>query len=93
MLGKVDQTSPGASDFSNVPIKGAARGDDGLQADERGLKIELAQEQEQKQAKDVLLNEALHILADEIGLIRADTKLAARVLPHASALSKEGELN
>jgi hypothetical protein len=30
----------------------------------------------------VPLNEAAHILADEVDLIRADTKLASRVLPH-----------
>ncbi len=91
-LGKAD-LNRGGIDSDNAPIKGAARGDDGLQADERGLKTELAQEQEQKQAKDVLLNEALHILVDEIGLIHADTKLAARVLPHTSPLSKDDALN
>jgi len=61
---------------------GAARTDDGLQADERSLKSDLAQEQARKNEKDVVLNEASHILADEVVLIRGDTKLAARVLPH-----------
>ena len=56
--------------------------DDGLQADERSLKTDLAQEQARKNEKDVVLNEASHILADEVVLIRGDTKLAARVLPH-----------
>ncbi|HET8942133.1 MAG TPA: carboxy terminal-processing peptidase, partial [Rudaea sp.] len=56
--------------------------DDGLQADERSLKAELAAEKARKAQKDVVLDEAAHILADEIMLIRGDTKLAAAVLPH-----------
>ena len=61
--------------------------DDGLQADERSLKSDLAEERKRKVEKDVALNEAAHILADEVNLIRADTKLASRVLPH-SAIEK-----
>ncbi len=56
--------------------------DDGLQADERSLRTELAQEKARKAEKDVVLDEAAHILADEVELIRGDTKLAAQVLPH-----------
>ena len=59
-----------------------ARTDDGLQADERSLQTDLAQERARKNEKDVVLQEASHILADEVELIRGDTKLAARVLPH-----------
>ena len=58
--------------------------DDGLQADERSLKTDLAEERKRKIEKDVALNEAARILADEVGLIHADTKLAARVLPHGA---------
>jgi carboxyl-terminal processing protease len=61
--------------------------DDGLQADERSLKAELAEEKKRKAEKDVVLNEASCILADEVELLHSDTKLAARVLPH-SALGK-----
>jgi carboxyl-terminal processing protease len=61
--------------------------DDGLQADERSLKSDLAEERKRKIEKDVALNEAAHILADEVNLIHADTKLASRVLPH-SAIEK-----
>ena len=64
-----------------------AREDDGLQADERSLKTELAQEKARKAERDVVLNEAARILADEVDIIRSDTKLAERVLPHP-ALSK-----
>ncbi|MGA9332688.1 MAG: carboxy terminal-processing peptidase [Rudaea sp.] len=56
--------------------------DDGLQADERSLKAELAAEKARKAEKDVVLDEAAHILADEVVLVDGDTKLAASVLPH-----------
>jgi carboxyl-terminal processing protease len=55
--------------------------DDGLQANERNLTVELAAEKAQKDAKDVLLDEAVHILSDEVDLLKTDTRLAARVLP------------
>lgn len=61
-----------------------SRQDDGLQADERSLQAELASEKKRKDEKDVVLDEAAHILADEVDLIRNDTKIAARVLPHQS---------
>ena len=60
-----------------------ANEDDGLQADERSLKSDLDEEKKRKAAKDVVLNEAAHVLADEVDLLHADTKLAARVLPHS----------
>ncbi|SFM62884.1 carboxy terminal-processing peptidase [Rugamonas rubra] len=69
-------------------VKGAARTDDGLQADERGLAAELDAEKAAKNAKDVLLNEAVHILADEVGLLKTDTRLASRVLPYAVDVGK-----
>jgi len=67
----------------------AVRTDDGLQADERSLQTDLAQEKARKNERDVVLNEASHILADEIELIRGDAKLAAIVLPH-QAMTKSG---
>ncbi|KQV87868.1 peptidase S41 [Massilia sp. Root351] len=69
-------------------VKGALRTDDGLQADERGLSAELDAEKAAKAAKDVLLNEAVHILADEVGLLKTDTRLASRVLPYAADVGK-----
>jgi carboxyl-terminal processing protease len=63
--------------------KDDAQQDDGLQADERSLQTDLAQEKARKNEKDVVLQEASHILGDEVDLIHGDTKLAARVLPHA----------
>lgn len=64
-------------------VKGALRTDDGLQGDERSLTAELDAEKAAKAAKDVLLNEALHILADEVSLLKTDTRMASRVLPYA----------
>lgn len=61
--------------------KSNALPDDGLQANERNLTVELAAEKAQKDAKDVLLDEAVHILGDEVDLLKTDTRLAARVLP------------
>lgn len=66
-----------------------AKEDDGLQFDERSLKAQIEQEKESKEAKDVLLLEAIHVLGDEVGLLKTNAKLAARVLPmplaHAGA--------
>ena len=59
----------------------AAFEDDGLQSNERNLAADLAIEKARKNAKDVLLNEAVHILSDEVGLLKADPKLASTVLP------------
>lgn len=55
--------------------------DDGLTPDERGVSGEIAREKQAKARRDVILDEAAHILADEIDLLRADHKLAAQVLP------------
>ena len=65
-------------------VKGALRTDDGLQGDERALSAELDAESAAKSAKDVLLNETVRILADEVALIKGDTRLAAKVLPYGA---------
>ena len=64
-------------------MKGTMRADDGLQGDERALSEELDAEKAAKNAKDVLLHEAVRILADEVALLKTDTRLASRVLPYA----------
>jgi carboxyl-terminal processing protease len=56
--------------------------DDGLNANERSLKSELKQEDEAKKAADPQLQETAHILFDAVGMIKADPKLAAQVLPY-----------
>lgn len=55
--------------------------DDGLLAGERSLQAELAAEQSRKAARDVLLDEAAHIVSDMADLLKTDSGLAARVLP------------
>ena len=52
--------------------------DDGLQSDERNLASELAAEKTRKAAKDVLLEEAAHIVSDEAGMLKTGNKVAAR---------------
>lgn len=54
--------------------------DDGLQSNERNLVADLAIEKARTNAKDILLNEAVHILSDEVGLLNANPKLAASIL-------------
>jgi len=49
--------------------------DDGLQADERNLTKDLAAEKARKSAKDVLLDEAAHVLSDQVDLLDSSTKL------------------
>ncbi|MCK9538183.1 carboxy terminal-processing peptidase [Dokdonella sp.] len=61
----------------NLPV------DDGLQPDERSIASDLKREKNAKERRDVVLDEAAHILADEIALVQADAKLAAQVLPRA----------
>jgi len=64
-----------------APGKGSALRDDGLQAGERDLASELADERTRKNAKDVFLIEAVHILGDQAGVLKTSARLAARVRP------------
>ncbi|MET0265141.1 MAG: carboxy terminal-processing peptidase [Duganella sp.] len=85
-LNKAIAAKPASGKTAPVPkvagVKGALRSDDGLQGAERSLAAELEAEKLAKSAKDVLLNEAVHILADEVALLKTDTRMAARVLPY-----------
>ena len=67
-----------------VAARSAMR-DDGLQGDERALSAEIAAEKAAKDAKDVLLQEAAHILADEAGMLKTDTRMASRTMPYMAA--------
>ena len=55
---------------SGTAGKADASWDDGLQFNERNLTKALAAEKKQKEAKDVLLIEAAHILADEVDVLQ-----------------------
>ena len=72
---------------AGINLKAANRSqDDGLQADERNLASELAAEKAAKNAKDVLLQETAHILADETTLLKTDTRMANRTMPYMPAV-------
>jgi carboxyl-terminal processing protease len=70
---------------AKLVVKGAPRQDDGLQADERNLASEIAAEKAAKGAKDILLNEAVRVLSDEVGMLRTDTRMATRVMPYMTS--------
>ncbi|QKK27757.1 carboxy terminal-processing peptidase [Rhizobium hidalgonense] len=53
-------------------------GDDGLESGERSLSADIALENARKNAKDVLLDEAAAILADEVGLHDGDLNAATK---------------
>jgi carboxyl-terminal processing protease len=57
--------------------------DDGLQANERNVAADVAREEAAKKVTDPLLRESAAILGDAIGLLGADAKLSAQVLPQA----------
>jgi carboxyl-terminal processing protease len=46
----------------------------------------LAAEKAQKNAKDVLLREAVHIVGDEVTILKTDASLAARVAPYGQKI-------
>jgi carboxyl-terminal processing protease len=62
-----------------APEKGAALRDDGLQPGERKLANELAAEKARKDAKDILLDEAVNILGDEVAVMKTGSGLTARI--------------
>jgi carboxyl-terminal processing protease len=68
----------------NAAARRVALQDDGLLSNERNLDADLAIEEGRKNAKDVLLNEAVHILSDEVGLLQSNPKFAANVAPKAN---------
>ncbi|MBS0346003.1 MAG: carboxy terminal-processing peptidase [Proteobacteria bacterium] len=56
----------------------AALRDDGLQSGERSLAADLAAEKARKDVKDVLLDEAARIVADEVDLLSGNAQVAMR---------------
>lgn len=86
---RAEAPDPTKAEKSVVAVRGTPRQDDGLQADERNLQAELAAEKAAKDAKDVILQEAANILADEAGMLKTDTRLALRAMPYmATATAK-----
>ena len=66
-----------ASAKTTLKAVDAADADDGLEPDERGLPKDAAEEQAQKDAKDILLIEATRILSDAVGMAGSGPRVAA----------------
>jgi carboxyl-terminal processing protease len=58
-----------------------SRADDGLQADERNVAEQVAEEKAAENHIDPLLRESAHVLADALALLSRDQRLAGQVLP------------
>jgi carboxyl-terminal processing protease len=71
-------TAGDANDKDDAGDVDLNRQDDGLQANERSLSADIAAEKAQKNAKDVLLNEAAQILGDESDLLKSNVKFAVQ---------------
>ncbi len=67
----------------------SALADDGLQSNERDLGKSLAAEKTEKAVKDVLLNEAVSILADEVALKHGTTQVVKNALPDSPVVVME----
>ena len=69
------------SDKASAAASSHALQDDGMLSSERNPSADLAIENANKNAKDILLNEAAHIVSDEAGLLKNDSKLAVSISP------------
>jgi carboxyl-terminal processing protease len=86
---KTRATNGELGERDGAPARTPSLRDDGLQGDERNFAKELADEKSLKNAKDVYLNEAVHILGDEAGLLKPRARLAAPVNPGAPPLARQ----
>lgn len=77
---RLQDKNAGGKDGMSKPVEKPVSQDDGLQANERSLSVELAAEKTRKDAKDVLLDEAANILGDAVDLFKTNTKLAERAV-------------
>jgi carboxyl-terminal processing protease len=80
---KIREKNKGDNDTDKASAKANSRIllDDGMQPGERNLKADLAIENANKNAKDILLNEAVHILSDEASMLKTNPKIATSILP------------
>ena len=78
---EADAAKGGKSNRQAAAARKIVPQDAGLQAGERSLSEELAEEKAQKEAKDIWLEEAARIVGDQAALRRSDARLAARGTP------------
>jgi carboxyl-terminal processing protease len=78
---KTGKRSTNATDHAAADAENTTFADDGLQSNERDLDAVLAIEKASKDAKDVMLDEAVHILSDEVALLKTNPAFAASILP------------
>lgn len=77
---RTDVAAHGSNDGEErLSEKGAPLRDDGLQPGERSLANELATEKARKDAKDILLDEAVNILGDEVAVMQTGSGLTAGI--------------
>jgi carboxyl-terminal processing protease len=69
-----------ASDKASASAASNKLQDDGMLSSERDLRDDLAIEKANKSAKDILLNEAAHVVGDEAGLLKTDSRFEASIL-------------
>jgi carboxyl-terminal processing protease len=79
----------GVGQLAAATAKDRVNRDDGLQAGERTLAAELAAEKAGKNAKDPLLDEAAHILGDEVGLLKAKARFVARIATESAPVTSK----
>ncbi len=77
-----------AVDEENAPSQDDAVGDDGLRPDERSLADELAAEEANKNAKDVLLDEAVNIVGDAATVLEMGGAFAIRAKPESPMMTE-----
>ncbi|MES2404394.1 MAG: carboxy terminal-processing peptidase [Pseudomonadota bacterium] len=58
--------------------------DNGLSPGEQNVKASVAREKAAKESKDIELDEAAHVMADEVAMLNKDPRLAQQVLPKQS---------
>jgi carboxyl-terminal processing protease len=74
---KAREANRGNNAPDNTIVMGHKFQDDGMLASERNLGAELAIEKANNNAKDILLEEAAHVVGDEVGLLKTNTRLMA----------------
>ena len=79
----------GATGAGAAQAAASALADDGLQANERNLIKDLAAEKTRASIKDVLLNEAVRMMADAVALIRGKAQMAANPPPTGTSVVME----